>query len=68
MDEQRVLPFRLSLDSLIRGQPELTDTADAGTVKGQAKFEVYSGLSEDEQLQQTLDNALELACDVEGSK
>ncbi len=68
MDEQRVLHFRLSLDSLIRGQPELTDTADAGTVKGQAKFEVYSGLSEEEQLQQTLDNALDLASDDEGSK
>ena len=66
MDEQRVLHFRLSLDSVIRGQPELAVATDAGTVKGQAKFEVYSGLSEDEQLRRTLDEALNLAHQSEG--
>ena len=66
MDEQRVLHFRLSLDSVIRGQPELALATDAGTVKGQAKFEVYSGLSEDEQLQRTLEEALNLVHQLEG--
>ena len=66
MDEQRVLHFRLSLDSVIRGRPELAVPTDAGTVKGQAKFEVYSGLSEDEQLQRTLDEALNLVNQLEG--
>lgn len=66
MDEQRVLHFRLSLDSVIRGQPELAVSTDAGTVKGQAKFEVYSGLSEEEQLQRTLEEALSLVNQVEG--
>ena len=61
VDQHNVLHFRLSMDSLIRGEPELVNTTGTGTVKGQAKFEVYSGLPADEQLQTTFDEALELA-------
>tara|TARA_Y100001954_G_scaffold19399_2_gene17778 strand:- start:26659 stop:27216 length:558 start_codon:yes stop_codon:yes gene_type:complete len=61
VDQHNVLHFRLSMDSLIRGEPELVNTTGTGTVKGQAKFEVYSGLPADQQLQATFDEALELA-------
>ncbi len=61
VDQHNVLHFRLSMNSLIRGEPELVNTIGTGTVKGQAKFEVYSGLPADEQLQATFDEALELA-------
>ena len=61
VDQHNVLHFRLSMDLLIRGEPELVNTTGAGTVKGQAKFEVYSGLPADQQLQATFDEALELA-------
>lgn len=61
VDEHNVLHFRLSMDSLIEGKPSLVSTTGTGTVKGQAKFEVYSGLPADEQLQATFDEALELA-------
>ena len=49
------------MNSLIEGNPKLVDSTEAGTVKGQAKFELYSGLPADEQLRATFDEALELA-------
>ncbi len=61
LDHQRVLHFRLSMNSLIEGNPKLVDSTEAGTVKGQAKFELYSGLPAEEQLLATFDEALELA-------
>ena len=61
VDDHNVLHFRLSMDSLIRGEPVLVSGTGTGTVKGQAKFEVYSGLPADAQLQATFDEALELA-------
>ena len=61
LDNQRVLHFRLSMNSLIEANPKLVDSTEAGTVKGQAKFELYSGLPAEEQLRATFDEALELA-------
>ena len=61
VDEHNVLHFRLSMDSLIQGKPTLVNATETGTVKGQAKFEVYAGLPADEQLQATFDEALEIA-------
>ena len=61
VDDHNVLHFRLSMESLILGELELVSSTGTGTVKGQAKFEVYSGLPADEQLKATFDEALELA-------
>ena len=61
VDDHNVLHFRLSMESLIRGEPNLVSETGTGTIKGQAKFEVYSGLPADQQLQATFDEALELA-------
>jgi RNA binding exosome subunit len=60
MDEQHVLHFRLTIDSVVEGKPKLAIGSAAGTVKGQAKFEVYSGLTEEEQLRNTFIEAREL--------
>jgi len=60
MDDQHVLHFRLTIDSVVEGQPKLAIGAGTGTVKGQAKFEVYSGLTEEEQLENTFAEANEL--------
>ena len=48
-----MLHFRLSMNSLINGDVELVDSTEAGTVKGQAKFELYSGMPADDQLRAT---------------
>ena len=64
MDDEHVLHFRVSIDSVVEGEPKLTVGSGTGNVKGQAKFEVYSGLTELEQLQNTFDEVYEL---VEGS-
>ena len=60
-DDQNVLHFRLALDDLIDGKVVLASDFAEATVKGQAKFEVYSGRSAEEQRRSTLDEALELA-------
>ena len=60
MDEQHVLHFRLTIDSVVEGKPKLAIGSSAGTIKGQAKFEVYSGLTEEEQLHNTFNEAREL--------
>ena len=61
MDEQNVLHFRLDLDNLIDGEVVLASDFGAGTVKGQAKFEVYSGQPAQEQRLAALKEALNLA-------
>lgn len=60
MDDQHVLHFRLTIDSVVEGEPKFAIGAGTGTVKGQAKFEVYSGLTEEEQLENTFAEANEL--------
>lgn len=60
MDDQHVLHFRLTIDSVVEGEPKLAIGSATGTVKGQAKFEVYSGRTEEEQLQNTFTEAHEL--------
>ena len=60
MDDEHVLHFRVSIDSVVEGEPKLTVGSGTGNVKGQAKFEVYSGLTELEQLQNTFDEVYEL--------
>ena len=61
MDEQNVLHFRLSLDELIGGNVVLTSDFGTATVKGQAKFEIYSGQPSEEQRLATFTTALDLA-------
>ena len=61
MDEQNVLHIRLDLDALINGEVILASDRKAPTVKGQAKFEVYSGQPAQEQRLATFNEALELA-------
>ena len=61
MDDQNVLHFRLVLDDLIDQRVVLASDFGAATVKGQAKFEVYSGQPADEQRLATLNEALILA-------
>lgn len=61
MDEQNVLHFRLSLDELIGGKVVLASDVGTATVKGQAKFEVYSGQPPEEQRLATFTEALDLA-------
>ena len=60
-DDQNVLHFRLNLDDLIDGKVVLASDFGMATIKGQAKFEVYSGQSAEEQRLSTLNEALELA-------
>lgn len=60
-DDQNVLHFRLDLDGLIDGKVVLASDFGNATVKGQAKFEVYSGQPADEQRLSTLNEALEIA-------
>lgn len=61
MDEENVLHVRLDLDALINGEVVLASDHKAPTVKGQAKFEVYSGQPAQEQRMATFNEALELA-------
>lgn len=65
MDDENILHFRLSLSALINGDVELVSESGTGTVKGQAKFEIYAGRSPDEQRLATLHEAVEKA---EGSE
>ena len=60
MDDEHVLHFRLTIDSVVEGEPLLAIGSGTGTVKGQAKFEVYSGRTEQEQLDNTFTEAIEL--------
>ena len=60
MDDQHVLHFRLTIDSVVEGEPKFAIGSATGTVKGQAKFEVYSGRTEEEQLENTFTEAYEL--------
>ena len=60
-DDQNVLHIRLNLDDLIDGRVVLASDFGMATIKGQAKFEVYSGQSAEEQRLSTLNEALELA-------
>ena len=60
-DDQNVLHFRLDLDDLIDGNVVLASDFGVATVKGQAKFEVYSGQAAEEQRLSTINEALELA-------
>ena len=61
MDDENILHFRLSLSALINGDVELVSESGTGTVKGQAKFEIYAGRSPDEQRLATLHEAVEKA-------
>ena len=67
MDDQNVLHFRLVLDDLIDQRVVLASDFGAATVKGQAKFEVYSGQPADEQRLATLNEALILAKESGGA-
>ena len=65
MDDEHVLHFRVSIDSVVEGVPKLATGNATGSVKGQAKFEVYSGRTEQEQLDDTFDEVYKL---VEGNQ
>ncbi len=65
MDDEHVLHFRVSVESVVEGAPILATSTGTGTVKGQAKFEVYSGRTEQEQLDDTFDEVYKL---VEGNQ
>lgn len=67
MDEQNVLHFRLSLSALIDGSVELVSESGTGTVKGQAKFEIYAGKSADEQRLETFHEACNKAEESEAA-
>ena len=60
-DDENILHFRLTLDSLLLGAPKLADTNTTGTVKGQAKFEAYSGRDTASQFEETLVEAMRMA-------
>lgn len=61
LDEDHVLYLRLNLDDLISSQLTLAESSGTGTVKGQAKIEVYPGQDALEQAQLTLQAAIEVA-------
>ena len=61
MDDENMLHFRLSLNSLINGDVELVSESGTGTVKGQAKFAIYAGSPTNEQRLATLQEAVEKA-------
>ena len=58
-DEDHVLYLRLNLDDLISSKISLADSSRTGTVKGQAKIEVYPGQDALEQARTTLQDAIE---------
>ncbi len=60
-DEDHVLYLRLNLDDLISSKISLADSSRTGTVKGQAKIEVYPGQDALEQARTTLQDAIEAA-------
>ena len=60
-DEDHVLYLRLNLDDLISSKLSLADSTRTGTVKGQAKIEVYPGQDALEQARTTLQDAIEAA-------
>lgn len=60
-DEDHVLYLRLNLDDLISSKLSLADSTRTGTVKGQAKIEVYPGQDALEQARTTLQAAIEVA-------
>ena len=60
-DEDHVLYMRLNLDDLISSKISLADSSRTGTVKGQAKIEVYPGQDALEQARTTLQDAIEAA-------
>ena len=61
LDEDHVLYLRLNLDDLISSKLTLAESSGTGTVKGQAKIEVYPGKDALEQTQLTLQAAIEVA-------
>ena len=61
MDDENMLHFRLWLNSLINGDVKLVSESGTGTVKGQAKFEIYAGSPTNEQRLATLQEAVEKA-------
>lgn len=60
-DEDHVLYLRLNLDDLISSNINLAESRGTGTVKGQAKIEVYPGQDALEQARSTLQDAIEAA-------
>ena len=60
-DEDHVLYLRLNLDDLISSNINLAESRGTGTVKGQAKIEVYPGQDALKQARSTLQDAIEAA-------
>ena len=58
LDEQNVLHIRIGFAELIDGRIVLLNTSETGTVKGQAKIEVYPGQDPLEEARAVLDEAI----------
>ena len=65
MDNDHIVHFRLVPDNLINGEILLAEGSGTGHVKAQAKFEVYPGKSAQDQIIETIQEAIAIAQETE---